>query len=246
MAFRRSPQGSGYAFDDAVPKEITDLTLFHSQSLVGGGPKVETPYVLIYELANAPTKPADVMTQPTSKARNDVDVSTNAHAIVIDDDIDDNDIKYKAEDDGDDSDDDDDVDDKNDDDDKDDDVDEDVEYSYSDALNLTLDEVENSKLRYADLVRPLNPQDRAAVHQAWDVPEHSERVAVSLGAGAAGSSVDILDKHMWRHQRGWLFDESINTTFWLLQERDHRLCAADPSRRPCHFFSSFFFEKVHS
>ena len=81
---------------------------------------------------------------------------------------------------------------------------------------------------------------------AWNVPEDSQRIAVSLRAGAGGSSVDILDKHIFRHRRGWFFDESVNAYMWLLQERDARLCAADPSRNPTHIYSSYFFEKVIS
>jgi Ulp1 family protease len=95
------------------------------------------------------------------------------------------------------------------------------------------------------LIAPLSASDAAAVHQMWDVPEHSERVAVSLPMGARGTSVAILDMHIWRMRgRGWLFDESINAYMWLLQQQDDALCALDRNRRPCRFFSTFFFEKV--
>ena len=55
----------------------------------------------------------------------------------------------------------------------------------------------------------------------------------------------IREKHLYRHQRGWLFDESVNAYMWLLQERDNRSCAVDPGRMHDHFFSSFFFAKVN-
>jgi hypothetical protein len=84
-----------------------------------------------------------------------------------------------------------------------------------------------------------------AVRIAWAVPETSLRVAVSLPAGAGGSTVPILDKHLYRHRDGWLFDESVNAYMWLLQQRDDRLCAADRQRKPVHFFSSYFFGKVN-
>ena len=100
--------------------------------------------------------------------------------------------------------------------------------------------------QYAHLIAPLNATDRAAVFQMWNVPEHSERVAASLPMGAGGDLVDILDFHMWRMRRGWLYDENINAYMWLLQQEDNRLCEANPIRLPCHFFSSFFFEKVMS
>jgi Ulp1 family protease len=90
----------------------------------------------------------------------------------------------------------------------------------------------------------LTTEEENIVRAAWDVPEDSQRIAVSLRAGAGGSSVDILDKHIFRHRRGWFFDESVNAYMWLLQERDARLCAADHSRNPIHIYSSYFFEKV--
>ena len=78
----------------------------------------------------------------------------------------------------------------------------------------------------------------------WDVPADSDRVAVSLPMGAKESTVHILDMHIRRMRRGWLFDESINADMFLLQQQDDALCAVDPTRRPSHFFSSYFFENV--
>ena len=51
---------------------------------------------------------------------------------------------------------------------------------------------------YERLVRLLSAEDRARARVAWDCHEHSKKVAVSLAAGAGGSTVDILDKHIWR------------------------------------------------
>ena len=78
----------------------------------------------------------------------------------------------------------------------------------------------------------------------WDVPADSDRVAVSLPMGARNSTVHILDMHIRRMKSGWLFDESINADMFLLQEQDDALCALDRTRRPSHFFSSYFFENV--
>jgi hypothetical protein len=98
---------------------------------------------------------------------------------------------------------------------------------------------------YEAAKRPLTADEADEVRAAWAVPEHSLVVAVSLPAGAGGHSVEILDKHLYRHRRGWLFDESVNAYMWLLQKRDDRLCAADHQRKPAHFFSSYFFKKVN-
>jgi Ulp1 family protease len=43
---------------------------------------------------------------------------------------------------------------------------------------------------------------------------------------------------------GWLVDETINGYMWLLHKRDQELCAADPGRKHCHFFSCFFITRV--
>ena len=43
---------------------------------------------------------------------------------------------------------------------------------------------------------------------------------------------------------GWLVDEVVNYYMFLLQERDALVCASDSSRKPCHFFNSFFFTKL--
>jgi len=42
----------------------------------------------------------------------------------------------------------------------------------------------------------------------------------------------------------WLNDEVINMYMTMLQDRDVLLCRDDPDRRPSHFFSSFFIERV--
>ncbi len=52
--------------------------------------------------------------------------------------------------------------------------------------------------------------------------------------------------YLYRHWRGWLFDGSVNAYTWLLQERDDRLCAADRQRKPTHFISSYYSDKVSS
>ena len=57
-----------------------------------------------------------------------------------------------------------------------------------------------------------------------------------------GSHVCLLVS--FRMLDDWLFDETINAYFWLLQLRDNALCAADSTRLPTHFFTTFFFEKL--
>jgi ubiquitin C-terminal hydrolase len=98
---------------------------------------------------------------------------------------------------------------------------------------------------YQSLISPVSALDRLRVLRAWEVPELSERVAMSFPAGAAGSMVDLLEKHVWRMRCGCLFDENITLYMWLLQQLNNQLCIDDPSRLNCHIFSSFFCEKVN-
>ncbi len=86
--------------------------------------------------------------------------------------------------------------------------------------------------------------EAGGVLKAWAMPEHSLKVAATLPAGAGGSKEEILDKHLYRHRRGWLLGESADAYMWLLQERESRLCAADRHRKPAYFFSSNIFEKI--
>jgi hypothetical protein len=44
--------------------------------------------------------------------------------------------------------------------------------------------------------------------------------------------------------RLWLNDEIINYYMQMLQEWDKRLCEADPTRKPSHFFNLFFMSKL--
>jgi len=43
---------------------------------------------------------------------------------------------------------------------------------------------------------------------------------------------------------GWLNDVVINFEMALLQDRDDRRCAADPTLKPCYVFNSFFLAKL--
>ncbi|KAG5183151.1 hypothetical protein JKP88DRAFT_157183 [Tribonema minus] len=43
----------------------------------------------------------------------------------------------------------------------------------------------------------------------------------------------------------WLNDEVISAYTWLLNERDAKYCAADPSRRPCYAMHTFFASTLH-
>lgn len=63
------------------------------------------------------------------------------------------------------------------------------------------------KQRYRE---PLDATTRARVHEAWLVPEHSEKVAMQLASGAGGGLVNILEKHFYRHAPlRWFFDETV-------------------------------------
>jgi hypothetical protein len=105
---------------------------------------------------------------------------------------------------------------------------------------------DDEDLRHVALIAPLSASDRLAVQKTWNVPEHSRRIVASSASGAGGSLVHVLDMHMWRMRCGWLYDECINAYMWLLQRQDNELCDRDQTRRRCHFFSSFFFDKVGS
>ena len=76
-------------------------------------------------------------------------------------------------------------------------------YSTYDCENSSDDDIneegmdENQHL-YEFLVRPLTQEERRRAVAAWDCDEHSERIAATLPAGAGGSTVNILDKHIWR------------------------------------------------
>ena len=43
----------------------------------------------------------------------------------------------------------------------------------------------------------------------------------------------------------WLNDEAVNYTMLMLQQRDEELCTIDPTRRPSHFYSSYFVDRLH-
>ena len=109
---------------------------------------------------------------------------------------------------------------------------------------------------YQQLLTPLPEEHQQEVAAVWDEArqggaEENLDVAVELPAGASGSTVAVLGKHMFRMRPGeWLYDEAINMYMWLLQGRDaHRVLLANErgdSKKPSHFFNSFFFEKLLS
>ena len=91
--------------------------------------------------------------------------------------------------------------------------------------------------------------DRRKAHRAIRAPDR-QLVAEMLGKN---SPVDVLrfvnaevfGEHTQRlSPSGWLVDEVVNYYMFLLQERDALVCASDGSRKPCHFFNSFFFTKL--
>jgi len=65
--------------------------------------------------------------------------------------------------------------------------------SHTTLINYPYDEQDQ-------MLRPLTSDETAKVEQAWQLPEHSANIAVTIrGAGIYGSDFDLLDKHMFRY-----------------------------------------------
>jgi len=132
-----------------------------------------------------------------------------------------------------------------------------LEYTHASLVEYEEKEYEKKKLlekeqekdsqlspALSQLLQPITNEEEAMAEEAWSHGYHSEKVVVSLEAGAGRSLVDILGQHTFRLRDGWLVDEVINGYMFLLQERDRKRCSQDPTLKPTHFFSSFFFEKM--
>ena len=118
-----------------------------------------------------------------------------------------------------------------------------------------MDDEDDVDAIYAKLIEPLTLSQQAEAMALWDQPDSDSNVAVvlRLPAGAAGSIVEVLGKHMARMAPGkWLFDETLNCYMWLLQTRDDErvgelnegLGDGDEPNKFSHFFNSFFFAKL--
>jgi hypothetical protein len=99
-------------------------------------------------------------------------------------------------------------------------------------------------LALSQLLQEISEDDLTTVKNAWNYGKASLVEVVSLPCGVLGSPVPILGKNMQRMEKGWLEDVIINGYMWLLHKRDQKLCAANPDRKPCHFFPSFFMAKL--
>jgi hypothetical protein len=99
-------------------------------------------------------------------------------------------------------------------------------------------------LALSQLLQEISEDDLTTVKNAWNYGKASLVEVVSLPCGVLGSPVPILGKNMQRMEKGWLEDVIINGYMWLLHKRDQKLCAANPDRKPCHFFPSFFMAKA--
>ena len=96
---------------------------------------------------------------------------------------------------------------------------------------------------------PIGDDDRRKAHRAIRAPDR-QLVAEMLGKNSPVEvlrfvNAEVFGEHTQRlSPSGWLVDEVVNYYMFLLQERDALVCASDGSRKPCHFFNSFFFTKL--
>ena len=96
---------------------------------------------------------------------------------------------------------------------------------------------------------PIGDDDRRKAHRAIRAPDR-QLVAEMLGKNSPVEvlrfvNAEVFGEHTQRlSPSGWLVDEVVNYYMFLLQERDALVCASDSSRKPCHFFNSFFFTKL--
>jgi hypothetical protein len=91
--------------------------------------------------------------------------------------------------------------------------------------------------RFAERLADLTAEQRAYVTAALS-PPHDEVLVENFGIPLTRSIVSCLNPKLR------LNDEIINYYMQLLQEWDKRLCEADPTRKPSHFFNLFFMSKL--
>jgi len=99
-----------------------------------------------------------------------------------------------------------------------------------------------NRIRIQDLINDrlaeLSPQEEAKIDGVTSGPETSELLIYKF-------NIDMTREKMTCLKRGiWLNDEIINFYMEMLKERDVELCKLDPSRKPSHLFSSFFYSKL--
>jgi Ulp1 family protease len=92
--------------------------------------------------------------------------------------------------------------------------------------------------RLAERLANLTAEQRARVTAAL-LPPHDEALLVeNFGIPVTRRIGKCLNP------KTWLNDEIVNYYMQMLQEWDKRLCEADQTRKPSHFFNLFFMTKL--
>lgn len=91
----------------------------------------------------------------------------------------------------------------------------------------------------ASLLRALTDEEQQVVNHAIYGLGRNDDVLAKIGPDS------VLRESMHRLQPGqWLNDEVVHFFYSMLAVRDQEFCKQDPSRKPCHFFKSFFMTKL--
>jgi Ulp1 family protease len=98
---------------------------------------------------------------------------------------------------------------------------------------------EEARKRASELMRPLTDDEATLVRNTlYEIGPKSEVVAQEGPDTVQRGSIQRLRPDVW------LNDEVIHFFYVMLSKRDAELCAADPNRKRCHFFKSFFMTKL--
>jgi len=93
--------------------------------------------------------------------------------------------------------------------------------------------------RASSLLRPLTEEEQEIVRDAiYGIGPPDEVLATSDTDSVQRQSLHKLQPGVW------LNDEVIHYFLLMLARRDAKLCEEHPSRKPCHFFKSFFITKI--
>jgi sentrin-specific protease 1 len=94
--------------------------------------------------------------------------------------------------------------------------------------------------RASSLMRPLSDEELDLVERAVNGYSLAHNAIV-----AQDGSDSVQQSSMHTLQPGqWVGDEVIHYFYHMLSKRDKEMCDNDPSRRPSHFFKSFFMTKL--
>jgi sentrin-specific protease 1 len=93
--------------------------------------------------------------------------------------------------------------------------------------------------RALSLMRPLEDAELKIVHEAMSHVGNPNEIVAQAG-------VDSVQRESFQRlaPAQWLNDEVIHYFYVMLANRDEELCKADPNRKRCHFFKSFFITKL--